>query len=180
MSPEDCHKRYNKYEHWKTIRLTSFQKTKNAIRFNLLQVCPRHLCFLLYMLCYMYLLLVFWALFFFYRLLSLGAVPMHCLNFDKFRDTTPSKLIKRENLAKAINRTSKLKTTRLCTHIIYEGQRANSTKTFTGKSKQYKLKRFILKWPTFIKRALAVTPRRGWMLNGCSRVRAWTTCDKPE
>ena len=55
---------------------------------------------------------------FFYRLLSLGAVSMHCLNFDKFRDTTPSKLIKRENLAKAKNTTSKLKTTRLCTHNL--------------------------------------------------------------
>jgi len=70
---------------------------------------------------------------FFNRLLSLGAVPMHCLNFDKSRDTTPLKLIKRGNLAEAKNRTSKLKTTRLCTHIIYEKQRANSTETFTGK-----------------------------------------------
>ena len=39
---------------------------------------------------------------FFNRLLNLGAVPMHCVNFDKFRDTT-SKVIKRENLAKAKN-----------------------------------------------------------------------------
>ena len=117
---------------------------------------------------------------FFNLLLNLGAVPMHCVNFDKFRDTAPSKVIKRENLAKAKNRTSKLKTTRLCTHIIYERQRANSTETFTGKSKQYKLKRFILKWATSIKRPFAGTPKRGWMLNGCSTVRAWATCDKPK
>ena len=102
--------------------------------------------------------------FFFYSLLNLGAVPMHCLNFDKFRDTTSSKLIKRENLAKAKNRTSRLKTTRLCTHIIYERQRANSTKTFTGKSKQYKLKRFILKWPTSISGHLLVARGEGGCL----------------
>ena len=102
--------------------------------------------------------------FFSNRLLNLGAVPMHCVNFDKFRDTTPSKVIKRENLAKAKNRTSRLKTTRLCTHIIYERQRANSTKTFTGKSKQYKLKRFILKWPTSISGHLLVARGEGGCL----------------
>ena len=101
---------------------------------------------------------------FFINLLNLGAVPMHCLNFDKFRDTTPSKVIKRENLAKAKNGTSKLKTTRLCTHIIYERQRANSSKTFTGKSKQYKLKRFILKWPTSISGHLLVPRGEGGCL----------------
>ena len=89
---------------------------------------------------------------------------MHCVNFDKFRDTTPSKLIKRENLAKAKNGTSRLKTTRLCTHIIYERQRANSSKTFTGKSKQYKLKRFILKWPTSISGHLLVPRGEGGCL----------------
>ena len=101
---------------------------------------------------------------FFINLLNLGAVPMHCLNFDKFRDTTPSKVIKRENLAKAKNGTSRLKTTRLCTHIIYERQRANSSKTFTGKSKQYKLKRFILKWPTSISGHLLVPRGEGGCL----------------
>ena len=149
------------------------------IRFNLLQVCSRHLCFLLYMLCYVYLLLIFWA-FFFLSFTQFGCSSHALFKFDKFRDTTPLKLIKRENLAKAKNGTSRLKTTRLCTHIIYERQRANSTKTFTGKSKQYKLKRFILKWPTSIKRPFAGTPRRGWMLNVYSNVRAWATCDKPK
>ena len=104
------------------------------------------------------------SVFFFINLLNLGAVPMHCLNFDKFRDTTPSKLFKRENLAKAKNGTSRLKTTRLCTHIIYERQRANSTKTFTGKSKQYRLKRFILKWPTSISGYLLVPRGEGGCL----------------
>ena len=89
---------------------------------------------------------------------------MHCVNFDKFRDTAPSKVIKRENLAKAKNRTSKLKTTRLCTHIIYERRRANSTETFTGKSKQYKLKRFILKWPTSLSGHLLVPRGEGGCL----------------
>ena len=40
---------------------------------------------------------------FFNLLLNLGAVLMHCVNFDKFRDTAPSKVIKRENLVKAKN-----------------------------------------------------------------------------
>ena len=58
------------------------------------------------------------SVFFFYRLLSLGAVPMHCLNSINFVTASSMKLIKRENLAKAKNRTSKLKTTRVCTHNL--------------------------------------------------------------
>ena len=44
MSPKHYFKRYictnNKNKLWKTVRLTSFQKTKIAICFNLLYVCP--------------------------------------------------------------------------------------------------------------------------------------------
>ena len=101
---------------------------------------------------------------FFLSFTQFGCSSHALFKFDKFRDTTPSKLIKRENLAKAKNRTSRLKTTRLCTHIIYERQRANSTKTFTGKSKQYKLKRFILKWPTSISGHLLVARGEGGCL----------------
>ena len=32
--------RKNKNEVWKTVKLTSFQKTRTAIRFNLLHICP--------------------------------------------------------------------------------------------------------------------------------------------
>ena len=101
---------------------------------------------------------------FFLSFTQFGCSSHALFKFDKFRDTTPSKLIKRENLAKAKNGTSRLKTTRLCTHIIYERQRANSTKTFTGKSKQYRLKRFILKWPTSVSGHLLVPRGEGGRL----------------
>ena len=105
------------------------------MRFNLLQICPSVPSFV-----YAVLLVLSFNIFsvFFSLLLNLGADPMHCLNFDKFRDTAPSTVIKRENLAKF-----KAKTTRICTHNNYERQKADSIETFTGKSKKDKLKRFL-------------------------------------
>ena len=47
----------NKNELWKTVRLTSFQKTTIATRFNLLQVCFFRASFSI-LLCYLYFLLM--------------------------------------------------------------------------------------------------------------------------
>ena len=74
----------NRNELWKTVSLTSFQNPQLqsvTIFFKFV-----HLCLLLYLLCYLYLLLTFWLLFLSFTQFASGS---HCLNFDKFRDTTP-------------------------------------------------------------------------------------------
>ena len=77
----------NKNELWKTVRLTSFQKTTIEICFNLFQVCPSmpSITFAL-LLNFIHSYNVFSSLI----LLSFSqfGASSHHLNFDKFHDTT--------------------------------------------------------------------------------------------
>ena len=68
MSPKDYIK-YLKKQKWtlKTVRLTSFQKPRTAIRFNLLHVCPTVLPVVLILLCYSCRLIMFWTVIFMFH-----------------------------------------------------------------------------------------------------------------
>ena len=76
----------NKNEVWKSVRLTRFQKRQllQSVSIFFKFVLP---CLLLYLLCYLYVILKFWAVIFVYN----SSLWQFCLNFDKLRDTAPSK-----------------------------------------------------------------------------------------
>ena len=83
-------KRYKQQQ--RTLRYckaNKFSKTTIAIRFNLKSLGLSHSCLLLYLLYYLYLFFLFERLF---LCLTQVCGVSHCLNFDKFRDTTPSSL----------------------------------------------------------------------------------------
>ena len=75
----------DKNEVWKSVRLTSFQKPQ----LQSVSIFSKfvHPCLPLYYLCYLYVILKFRAVIFMFN----PILWQFCLNFDKLRDTAPSK-----------------------------------------------------------------------------------------